>query len=92
MSTTTLQFVLSLLEKQGPVPGENEDEQRAYPYLLAGHLDSFAVMSFITEIEGHYGMTLDPEDTQSYEFRTVGGLADLLDRKLQTQTARENDC
>ncbi len=84
MSTTTLKHILSLLEKRGPVPGDNEDEQRAYPYLLAGHIDSLGVISFITEIEGHYDITLDPEDTQSYEFRTVGGLVDLLDRKLQS--------
>jgi acyl carrier protein len=40
-------------------------------------------MQFILEIEECFGILLSAEDTQSDEFRTVGGIIALVERKRQ---------
>lgn len=40
-------------------------------------------MQFIMEIEEEFDIELTPDDTQSEEFRTLGGLALIIDRKKQ---------
>ena len=77
-----LQFVLDLLEAHAPMPGETDEARARYRYLDAGHIDSFGLIHFIMDIETEYGITLEPEDTQSDEFRTVGGLAGIIARKI----------
>ena len=72
------QEIISILERNGPIPGNSSDEKRAYRYLDAGHIDSLSIISFIVEIEEKFGITLSPEDTQSDEFRYIGGLAQLI--------------
>jgi acyl carrier protein len=40
-------------------------------------------MQFILEIEESFGISLLAEDTQSDEFRTIGGIITLVERKRQ---------
>lgn len=77
------QFLIAALErKRGPVPGADAAQQERYRYLDGGHVDSFGLLHFIMEIEAEYGITLTAEDTQSDEFRWIGGLAGLIAGKL----------
>ena len=75
--------VIAILEKHDPLPGDTIAEKLAYRYLDAGHIDSFAIMGFIIELEELFGIELLPEDTQSDEFRTVGGLVRLIEKKIK---------
>ena len=75
--------IVSLLEKRGPVQGNSDQEICNYRYLDAGHVDSLNIMQFILEIEESFDISLSAEDTQSDEFRTVGGIIALVERKRQ---------
>ena len=84
-SITTKQIydtLVFLLEKRGPVPGETEEDIRNYLYLDAGHVDSFNIIQLILEIEDEFGISLLAEDTESVDFRSIGGLIRLVERKL----------
>jgi len=59
----------------------NEEEFLNYRY-LDNHLDSFGIMQFIMSIEEEFGITLLPEDTESEEIRTIGGLIKIIESKL----------
>jgi len=77
------EVIISLLEKRGPLQGNSDQEIRDYRYLDAGHVDSLNIMQFILEIEESFGISLLAEDTQSDEFRTIGGIITLVERKRQ---------
>lgn len=84
MNKTIFYFIISLLEKHGSVPGEDEKEKRAYRFLETGHIDSFKLNEFIMEIEDHFAIVLSPEDTQSEEFRSIGGLIEIIKNRINS--------
>jgi acyl carrier protein len=45
-------------------------------------LDSMAVVSLITRLEEHFGLTVDDDDMDGSTFATVGSLVDFVDAKL----------
>jgi acyl carrier protein len=45
-------------------------------------LDSMAVVSLITRLEEHFGLTVDDDDMDGSTFATVGSLADFVSEKL----------
>ncbi|BDT66488.1 acyl carrier protein [Comamonadaceae bacterium OS-1] len=45
-------------------------------------LDSMAVVSLITRLEEHFGLTVDDDDMDGSTFATVGALVDFVDAKL----------
>ncbi len=59
----------------------NDEELLNYRY-LDNHLDSFGIIQFIMAVEEEFGITLTPEDTESEEFRTIGGVIEIIKRKL----------
>jgi len=81
MTNEIYDVIVSLLEKRGPLQGNSDQEIRDYRYLDAGHVDSLNIMQFILEIEESFGISLLAEDTQSDEFRTIGGIITLVERK-----------
>ncbi len=75
------QFIFWYLEKKGSIPGSSRGEKLNYLYIDAGHIDSFELISFILAIEDEFDIVLSPEDTQSDEFRSLGGLIYLVAQK-----------
>lgn len=65
-----------------PLPAADEAELLACHYLDAGIIDSLGIVMMITEFEAALGISFSAEDMQSYEFQTVGGLVEIIDRKL----------
>ncbi|MBC7680867.1 MAG: acyl carrier protein [Ferruginibacter sp.] len=45
-------------------------------------LDSMAVVSLITRLEEHFGLTVDDDDMDGSTFATVGALVDFVNAKL----------
>jgi acyl carrier protein len=45
-------------------------------------LDSMAVVSLITRLEEHFGLTVDDDDMDGSTFATVGALVDFVTTKL----------
>ena len=82
MTKEIFNFIISLLEKHGPIPVESDDKRMAYRFLEVAHIDSFGLNEFVMEIEDQFNVTLSPEDTQSEEFRSVGGLVELIENRI----------
>ena len=76
-------FVVEYLERSSPVPGDTVEAIKAYRYLDAGHINSFALFPFIMELEDQFGVSFSAEDTQSDEFRTVGGVVGMVVDKVR---------
>ena len=74
-------FIKDYLETIKPL-NMNNDEILNYRYLDAGHIDSFGLIQFIIAIEEEFNIKLEPKDTESDEFRYVGGLIKLIEAKL----------
>ena len=60
----------------------SEEEFLKYRY-LDNHLDSFGIIQFIMAIENEFNITLEAEDTESEEFRTIEGLINIISKKLK---------
>ena len=76
--------VISIIEQEGPIPKKSLDEKLSYRYLDAGHIDSFGITRLIFSIEDEFGIELSPDDTQSDEFRLVGGIVSIVMERLAT--------
>jgi len=79
MTDSVVSEIIGLLEKRGSV---QLDENQDYLYMDAGHVDSVSVIQFILELEEAFTITLDPEETSSEEFKSLKGLANMIERKL----------
>jgi acyl carrier protein len=73
--------VLTFLSSKNHIPGDTEAEELACDYLAAGVLDSMGIVEMVTEFEDIFGIRFSPEDMQSDEFRTVGGLIGIVERR-----------
>ena len=60
----------------------DSDEFLEYRY-LDDHLDSFGIIQFIMAVENEFGITLNPEDTEGEEFRTINGLIGIISSKTK---------
>ena len=65
----------------------NDDELLKYRY-LDNHLDSFGIIQFIMAVEEEFGIILEAEDTESEEFRTIGGVIEIIKRKNEIYKRR----
>jgi acyl carrier protein len=63
---------------QAPLP----EGRKAFDmhYLDEGLIDSFGIVTMISDFESALGIAFTAEDMQSYEFQTIGGLIGILDR------------
>lgn len=75
--------VIELIEKHGKIDSKTMDEKLEYRYLDHGHIDSFALMGFIFDLEEAFGIELGTEQTQSDEFRYPLGLAKVIENILK---------
>jgi D-alanine--poly(phosphoribitol) ligase subunit 2 len=73
-------FVFDFINERNALPGESESEQMEVEYLDMGLLDSMAVVELVVSLEDTFGVQFEPEDMQSVEFRTVGGLIGVVSR------------
>lgn len=72
--------VLEFLAKHAASPLPLGDEVLAIHYLDEGLIDSLGLVTMISELESKLNVRFSAEDMQSYEFQTVGGLVQILDR------------
>jgi len=76
------EFLYNYLNEIKPIQ-MGEEEFLKYRY-LDNHLDSFGIIQFIMAIEEEFNIKLNPEDTESEEFRTIKGLINIINKKLIT--------
>jgi acyl carrier protein len=77
------QEVQRVLDEVLSLNGRSAAFTRATPLLGAiPELDSMAVVSLITRLEEHFGLTVDDDDMDGSTFATVGSLTDFVSEKL----------
>ena len=74
-------MIFQILEQFG-VPNARE-KNLEYNFVHQGDLDSFGILSFITELESLMKIEFTPEELTDSSIQTVGGLTDLVEEKLQ---------
>ena len=77
--------ITDLLEKRGPIILESGLEKKDYCYLDEGHVDSIGLIQFILEVEEIFDISLTSQDTKSDQFRTVMGLCQIVEKKLNSK-------
>ena len=75
-------FVINVLEEKKPIPKNNKKKILKFRYLDNGQIDSLEIFSFIQKIENRFKIKLKPEDTNSDEFRYIGGLIEIIKKKF----------
>lgn len=80
MTDSITQFVIGLIEKKGKLP-QNEDIL-AFNYIDSGYVDSIGIIKFVVEIEAKYEIEITEADIESNEFRTIGGLISIINKKI----------
>lgn len=81
------QLVRDFFAKNASSPLPDGKEGLDVHYLDIGLIDSFGIITMISDFEGELGITFTAEDMQSYEFQTVGGLIGILDRLAASSAA-----
>ena len=77
------QEIKAVLDEVLSLNGRSAGFTRDTPLLGAiPELDSMAVVSLITRLEEHFGLTVDDDDMDGSTFATVGALVDFVDAKL----------
>ena len=77
------QEVIRLLDEVLSLNGRSSAFTRDTPLLGAiPELDSMAVVTLITGLETHFGLTVDDDDIDGATFATVGSLTDFVSEKL----------
>jgi acyl carrier protein len=82
MQERVYEFVKSYLEGIAPIKASGEEAIMNYRFIDNGHIDSFGIINFIVALEDEFGITLEPKDTESDEFRYVGGIVKIINAKV----------
>lgn len=73
--------ILEFFKSKGTIP-QSESEQLNYNYLDTGLLDSMQLVEMIVLLEDQFKIQFSMEDLQSEEFRTIGGLINIVNRHI----------
>lgn len=69
-----------IANKLKPLPGDKEADYLACCYLDIGVIDSIGIVTMIMEFEEKFAIHFDADCMQSYEFQTIGGLIQIIER------------
>ncbi len=72
--------VLDFFARNGSTALPSGPDALKVRYLDEGIIDSLGIVTMVSELEGQLGIRFSAEDMQSYEFQTVGGLIEIIDR------------
>jgi acyl carrier protein len=79
---TAKEIVVEFFKRKGTIPGQTETDRLACDYILAGLVDSFGVVELISELEGTFGIRFDYSDFENPQFKIIGGLIEIVDRRI----------
>ena len=78
-----IDWLYGYFSEKGTLPGASKDEQLRADYFDAGLIDSFGVIDLITSIESQFKVELKPDNMQDIRFRTVKGLAEIIEENRE---------
>jgi len=70
--------------ERGNVLENSDNEKFSIDYLAMGILDSLGLVELISFIENTLDVTFSQDDLESKEFRTINGLANIVQRDNST--------
>lgn len=82
------EWLYNFFSKKGNIPGKDKAEQLRADIFESALIDSFGIVELITEMESLFGIELKSEDIQSQEFRTIEGLAKILEHRVNEKGKR----
>jgi len=62
-----------------------QDYSEQYNFVREGFLDSFALLSFFTDVEEMFSIHLSPEELSSTDIQSIAGLVELVIYKQKEQ-------
>ena len=74
--------VLKIINKFNKIKEKNIKKIKEFEYLHSGHIDSLQLIHFILILEKKFKIKLLTKDKESSKFRTIGGLVDIIYKKL----------
>tara|TARA_B100000963_G_scaffold119478_1_gene104077 strand:+ start:7248 stop:7502 length:255 start_codon:yes stop_codon:yes gene_type:complete len=77
-----IEDLVKFLEREKKIPFKFKKDIENFEYLRFNQIDSIGLINFILWIEKKYKIKLKIKDKESKEFRTVGGLANIIFKKL----------
>ena len=80
MTDSIRQFVIKSIEKRTKLPKGIDID--SFNYIDTGYVDSLGIIKFVADIESTYDIEISDSDIESAEFRSVGGLVSIINRKL----------
>lgn len=81
MSEST-QYIIEQLNQAGTLPTA---DLLTYNFVDNGHIDSLAMMRFIIKLESTFNIQFSDDELLSEQFKTIGGLSNLVDAKRSEQ-------
>ena len=75
-------FILRRVQAKGRLPAGCDID--AYDFRSSGAIDSMGIIKFMLEIEAEFDIAIEDAEIESPAFTTIGGLADMIARKLKS--------
>ena len=75
-------FIIKSLQRKKKIPQVFLNNIDSFNYLLEGQIDSLELIHFIISIEERFKFSFSEKNKESEQFRTVGGLTNLIYKKL----------
>jgi acyl carrier protein len=80
--------VANAIEKRAQLPVDAKIDR--FNFVDTGYVDSIEMIKFVLEIETEFGIEITAADMELADFRTIGGLASIIESKLN-DVDRGND-
>ena len=81
MTESLRQEVIAIFREVAGNAPEDLEDRLDEDYLENGFIDSLDLVSFITELEERFDTRFTSNELESQQFRTLAGVAELLDGK-----------
>lgn len=79
MSEEVKNFIIKYISKKGKLPQDvNLDE---FNYIDTGYIDSMGILKFVVGLEQEFDVEISDDDIMLPEFKTIGGLVKMIERK-----------
>jgi acyl carrier protein len=79
VDTAVAETVINFIGTRGEVPGDTLEDRLRCDFLDEGVLDSMGLMETIFELEAEFGIRFESNHLQSLQFRTIGGVVEIIE-------------
>ncbi len=83
MKENVIAYIKDYVERDTPIPAG--EDVLSFNFLGSGYVDSIELFAFWVSIEEKFGVEITEEDMDRPELATIGGLADFVCMRMQTE-------